>query len=80
MTPSSKAAGFGPCFVDDERPSADLDAIERGDRGFGFAVAGHFNKAKTARASAVAIGGQLSTLHGAMRFEQVAEFIFACVE
>jgi hypothetical protein len=56
-------ARFWPSFVDGERTSTSVGAVQGEDRCIGFAAIRHFNKSEAARAAGVAVGYNHRAIH-----------------
>lgn len=73
-TGSPTAAIFTrPCFIDGQRASADLGAVERVDGSLGFVPVGHFDKSKPLRATSVAVDDDLRRLDGPVLLKQLLQ-------
>jgi hypothetical protein len=79
---TAAAAGTSPTlclrarFIDGERSSAGVAAVESGDCSIRFAVIGHFDKRKSSRPTGVAIGNYRGALDRAIRLKPLAQFSF----
>ena len=79
-TTATSAVGLGASFVDIDGASADLAPV-KGCYGFlTVFVAVHFNEAKAAGASGIAIGHDTDTVDLAIAFKELPEFVFTSIE
>src|SRR6185503_13354675 len=67
----------GPRFVDAQRASADVFAVELRNGRFGFALVRHLDETETARASRLSIHEDLDGRNLAKRTEGIAKLVFA---
>src|SRR5262245_63933597 len=67
----------GPRFVDAQRPSAEVFAVELCYGRFGFALVRHLDEAEPARASRLAIHEDLDGRNCTKRTEGIAKLVFA---
>ena len=72
--------GFGTRFVYVQSSSTNLGAVQRSDRFLSVLGACHFDKAKSARASSVAIRHDADSIHLAVNFEKLTQLFFGRVE
>jgi hypothetical protein len=79
-TAAAGTFGFGTRFVYVQSSSTNLRAVQRSDRFFSVLGACHFDKAKSARASSVAIGHDADSIHLAVNFEKLTQLFFGRVE
>ena len=67
-------------FVDRQRASVTVLAVQFGNRLRGFFRGGHFNERKAAGLARELVGDEAATLNRAARFEQLAKIAFRGVE
>jgi hypothetical protein len=79
-TESAAALGLRPSFVHGERSPAGIGPVKGGDRGLGFAVVRHFDKAKAAGSARVAICDHGGAFDGAVGLEPLAQIGFGGAE
>jgi hypothetical protein len=82
-TPTAATAGafgFRTRFVYVQCSSTNLRAVQSSDRFLSVLGACHFDKAKSARASSVAIGHDADSIHLAVNFEKLTQLFFGRVE
>jgi hypothetical protein len=79
-TTAAGAFGFGTRFVYVQCSSTNLRAVQRSDRFLSVLGACHFDKAKSARASSVAIRHDADSIHLAVNFEKLTQLFFGRVE
>ena len=65
--------GLGTRFVDVERPSIKVGAVQTGDGLVGLTVVRHFDKCKTARTAGITIGYDIHSRNAAVRLEERAD-------
>src|SRR5579862_9011178 len=70
---ATAAFGFGPGFIDGQRPAATVLAVQGGNRSLGLLIGFHLDEAETFGTAGVAIDDDLSRFHRAVGFEHFAE-------
>jgi len=73
---ASAALDLGPRFVDVERASANLRAVQGRNGFFSVFPTGHFDEAKAARAPCVPVRHDADSVHLPMYLEELAQFVF----
>jgi hypothetical protein len=71
---------LGPGFVHVDGASANLRAVESGDRFLAVFIAGHFHESETAGAACVAIGHDANAIHLSVPFKNLSQFFLAGIE
>ena len=79
-TAASATLDFGTRFIDVERASANLRAIQGRDGFFSVFPTRHFDEAKTARAPCVPVRHDADPVHLPMYLEELAQFVFRSIE
>jgi hypothetical protein len=69
-----------PSFVDIQRASTNLGAIQCSDRFLSVLGACHLDKAEAARASSIPVRHDADAIDLSVYFEKLAQFLFRCVE
>jgi hypothetical protein len=77
---TSTALHLGTGFVDVQRPSPELSAVQGGNRFVSFFGVGHLYKTEPARAAGVTIGHDANPVDLSVRLEHPPQFFFRCVE
>jgi hypothetical protein len=77
---TSATLDLGSGFVDVERASPNLSAVECRDGFIALFGVAHFHKAEAARAAGVAVRHDADAVHLPMGFEKFAQFIFPGIE
>jgi hypothetical protein len=71
---------FGPSFIDVQRPSVQVTAVESGNGLFSLSVIAHFHEAKSSGASSVPVGNDVYSIHCAEFLEHGSNGAFGGVE
>ena len=79
-TTTAAAIFLGAGFIDIQRPSIHVAAIETGNGLFAFAVVAHFHEAKPAGAAGVPVGHDVYAVNSTIRLKQASNGIFRCIE
>jgi hypothetical protein len=66
---TAAALGLGTSFIDVQRATFEIRAIQAGNRAVGFVGVAHFHKRKTAGAAGITIRYQIDTIHGSIPFK-----------
>jgi hypothetical protein len=69
---------FGTGFVDVDRPSVKLSAVQFGNRPICFGGIGHFDESETSGLAGIAVGHNAYALNRAIRFKQRSNRVFGC--
>src|SRR5450759_4233067 len=77
---TAAALGFRPSLVDVERTAIEISTIERRNRAVRFGGVRHFDERKTARASGVAVGYEVDTVHLSVGLKERTDGRFSCCE
>jgi hypothetical protein len=77
---ASGAFRLGARFVHVQRASADLRSVQSSDRFLSVFGARHLDETKAARTACVPVGEDADTIHLAVHFEQLTQFVLRCIE
>src|SRR5215471_10588543 len=75
-TTTAAAVDLGTRFVDVQRTSANLSAVQRGDGFVAFFRVAHFHEAETARSAGVPVGHNADSVDLSVCLEKLAQFVF----
>jgi hypothetical protein len=77
---TTTALGFGTSFIDVDGASTNLRSVQSSDSFIAVFIARHFHKAESAGATSVTVRHDADTIHLAVAFEDLPQFVFIGVE